>query len=59
MANIEKQNHYRSINQLPANDIADAILTEICHPEGKLLSFAGTPPMYDCTFMSPTFTFYF
>ena len=53
MAKIEKQNRYRLLNQLPTDDIADAFLTEVYHPEGKLVSFAGTPPMYDCTSMSP------
>ena len=52
MAKVEKQNLYRSLNQLPADDIADAFLTEISHPEGKLVSFAGSPPMYDCTSVS-------
>ena len=58
MAKIEKQNHYRSINKLPADDVATAFLSEISHPEGKLVSFAGAPPMYDCTSMSPMFAFY-
>lgn len=54
MEKVEKQNHYRLIHQLPVQDNADAILAEILHPEGKLISFAGIPSMYDRTSMSLT-----
>ena len=57
MEKIEKQNHYRALNKLPPEDIADAYLTEISHPEGRLISFAGTPPMYDCMLISPSVYF--
>lgn len=52
MARIEKQNHNRSLQQLPPLDVADAWVADAFHPEGKLVDFAGTPPMYDCTYAS-------
>lgn len=54
MAKIEKQNHYRSLHRLPDLETADAYVNELFHPEGKLVHFTGTPPMYDCTSTSHT-----
>ena len=50
---IEKQRKYRALQQLPVLDSTDAILAEVFHPEGNLISFAGAPPMYDRRSMFP------